>query len=147
MSGSYNYNPANIDQYGKDRMRFEIGDTMTEGGVETSALCDEEYNAIIGTNVYTERQWKKLKLRCLESIMRRFMYEVDMKVGPLSLELGERAGRWRTMYNDLKKELDAGAGDPGLIKTLADHPGTGEITPPYFYNGMMSHEEAEGQDI
>ena len=147
MDRSYNYDPSAIDEYNKDRMRFELGDTMTEGGVETCALCDEEYVSIIGSHVFTARQWKKLKLRCLESIMRRFMYEVDTKVGPLSLELGERADRWRAMYNDLKKELDKGAASAASISALVDHPGTGEITPPYFYNGMQSHEEAEGQDI
>ncbi len=31
--GTYTYEPANILNYGKDRMRFELGDTMVEGGV------------------------------------------------------------------------------------------------------------------
>lgn len=147
MSRSYSYNPAEVGTYGKDRMRFELGDIMTEGGAETSALCDEEYNAVISVPVHTERQWKKLKLRCLESIMRRFMYEPDTKVGPLSLDLGERADRWRKMYDELKADLDSGAASASSISKLVDNPKTGDITPPYFWNGMMSHEEAEGQDI
>lgn len=147
MASSYNYNPANAGEYGKDRMRFELGDTMTEGGAETSALCDEEYAAVINGPVHTERQWKKMKLRCLESIMRRFMYEVDTKVGPLSLDLGERADRWRKMYDELKADLETGAASASAVAALANNPKTGDITPPYFWNGMMSHEEAEGQDI
>ena len=48
MAKTYTYDPAKINENGKDRMRFELGDTMVEGGAETCALTDEEYNAIIG---------------------------------------------------------------------------------------------------
>ena len=44
---TYTYNPEKIGEPGVDRMRFEIGDTMVEGEQETSALCNEEYEAII----------------------------------------------------------------------------------------------------
>ncbi len=147
MNGTYTYNPANLATYGPDRMRFELGDTMTEGGADTCALCDEEYEAVLSTVIRTRRQWKKAKLRCIESIFRRFAYEADTKNGPVSLSLGDRAKLWQDMYEKLKAELKIGAASADAITTLADHPGTGEITPPYFYNGMMSHEEAEGQDI
>ncbi len=147
MSGSYTYTPSNLTEYGKDRMRFELGDTMVEGGVATCALCDEEYTAVIPASVKTTRQWKKAKLRCLESIFRRFAYEADTKNGPVSLSLGDRAKLWQDMYEKLKAELKLGSVSSDAVLALTDHPGTGEITPPYFYNGMMSHEEAEGQDI
>ena len=140
MAGSYTYDPSGLDRYGPDRMRFELG-------VDTCALCDEEYRAVIPASVQTVRQWKKAKLRCLESIFRRFAYEADTKNGPVSLSLGERAKLWKDMYDQLKAELKIGAASADAILSLANHPGTGEITPPYFYNGMMSHEEAEGQDI
>ena len=39
---AYNYDPAAVAEYGKDRMRFELGDTMVEGGPDTTALTDEE---------------------------------------------------------------------------------------------------------
>ena len=39
---AYNYDPAAVAVYGKDRMRFELGDTMVEGGPDTTALTDEE---------------------------------------------------------------------------------------------------------
>ena len=31
-----------------------------------------------------------------------FMYEVDTKVGPLSLSLRQRAEAWKAMYDELK---------------------------------------------
>ena len=45
----YSYDPTNIMMYGKDRMRFELGDTMVENGAATAALTDEEISAMIGT--------------------------------------------------------------------------------------------------
>ena len=107
MPGTYQYEPGNIAEYGKDRMRFELGDVMVEGKEKTCALCDEEYNAVIPEKVPTARQWKKAKLRCLESIMRKFAFEPDTKVGPLSLSMGERAKLWKEMYEDLKKDLES----------------------------------------
>ena len=124
MPGTYQYEPGNIAEYGKDRMRFELGDVMVEGKEKTCALCDEEYNAVLPEKIPTTRQWKKAKLRCLE-----------------------RAKLWKEMYEDLKKDLKASAASVEAILPLAENPETGRITPPYFYAGMMSHEETEGEDI
>ena len=66
MPGTYQYEPGNIAEYGKDRMRFELGDVMVEGKEKTCALCDEEYNAVLPEKIPTTRQWKKAKLRCLD---------------------------------------------------------------------------------
>ena len=41
MPGTYQYEPGNIAKYGKDRMRFELGDVMVEEKKKTCALCDE----------------------------------------------------------------------------------------------------------
>ena len=79
--------------------------------------------------------------------MRRMAYEPDTKVGPLSLSFGDRAKLWKEMYDALKKELDSGAAAASSVAALVSNPDTGEMTRPYFWNGMMSHEEAEGQDI
>ena len=100
MPGTYQYEPGNIAEYGKDRMRFELGDVMVEGKEKTCALCDEEYNAVLPEKIPTTRQWKKAKLRCLESIMCKFAFEPDTKVGPLSLSMGERAKLWKEMYEE-----------------------------------------------
>lgn len=147
MPGTYQYEPGEISKYGKDRMRFELGDVMVEGAEKTCALCDEEYDAIISGKIKSIREWKKVKLRCLESIMRKFAYEPDTKVGPLSLSMGGRADLWKKMHDDLKKDLKVNAVSAAAILPLAENPETGRITPPYFYAGMMSHEEAEGEDI
>lgn len=39
--GTYTYEPGNITTAGLDLMRFELGDTMVEGGADTCALTDE----------------------------------------------------------------------------------------------------------
>ena len=47
MAGTYSYDPAKLEEEGKDFMRFQLGDTMVEGKEKTCALTDEEYNAIL----------------------------------------------------------------------------------------------------
>ncbi|MGO5028967.1 hypothetical protein [Candidatus Agathobaculum pullicola] len=47
MASTYTYDPSMITLKGKDQMRFELGDTVIQGGNMTAALCDEEYEAII----------------------------------------------------------------------------------------------------
>lgn len=136
MTRSYNYDPVKIQEPGKDRMRFELGDTMVEGGSDTCALCDEEYEAIIP--MYT--RWKKAKLKCLESICRRFAYEPDTDTGPLSLKLNARAKLWRDDYEKLKKELDLEA-NTGIPEYGLDE--NGRKKPPYFYAGMHENKQAE----
>ncbi len=124
----YTYNPENIREPGKDRMRFELGDTMTEGQADTTALSDEEIQAAI--EMYPGR-WKRAKLALLESLCRRFAYEVDTKTGPLWLYMQERAKLWRADYESLKKEVSAGpCSVPGAGKAV-------NSKPPYFYTGMQ----------
>ena len=41
----------------------------------------------------------------LESLCRRFAYEVDTKTGPLTLELHNRAILWKADYEALKREV------------------------------------------
>lgn len=125
---AYTYNPENIMEAGKDRMRFELGDTMTEGQADTTALSDEEIQAAI--KMYPGR-WKRAKLALLESLCRRFAYEVDTKTDSLWLYMQERAKLWRADYESLKKEVSAGQ---------CSIPGTGNgagSRPPYFYAGMQ----------
>ena len=45
--GAYTYDPGKLKEFGKDRMRFELGDTMVEGLSDTTALTDEEIQAAI----------------------------------------------------------------------------------------------------
>lgn len=136
MAKSYSYDPAKITEYGKDRMRFELGDTMADGGAETCALADEELAAAI--ELYPGK-WKKAKLFLLESICRRFAYEPDTKNGPVSFSFGERAKLWREDYEKLKNEVKKSAVSVpayGLDEN-------GQEKPPYFYTGMMGNRKAE----
>lgn len=134
MNGTYSYEPGKISELGKDRMRFELGDTMVEGGADTSALTDEEIEAVL--KIYQKR-WKKAKLALLESLCRRFAYEVDTKEGPLSLSLGERAKLWREDYEKLKSELANSSVSVPRYGTDQN----GNEKPPYFYTGMMRNQE------
>ncbi len=132
MKRTYTYDPAKIAEYAKDRMRFELGDTMIEGKERTSALADEEIAAVISM-FKMPRQWKRAKLACLESICRRFAYEPDTKEGPVSFSFGDRAKLWREDYEKLKSEVSK-----GLASTDAISQNSCE-KPLYFYTGMMEN--------
>lgn len=137
MGRTYTYEPEKISENGKDRMRFELGDTMVEGGSDTSALTDEEITAAIEM---FPKKWKRAKLALLESICRRFAYEPDTKTGPLSFTFGERAKLWREDYEKLKKEVENGS----LTVPRYGADPYGRSKPPYFYTGMMENREAKG---
>lgn len=126
---NYSYEPTKISEAGKDRMRFELGDTMVEGGSDTSALTDEEIQAAINT---WPESWKRAKLMLLESLCRRFAYEVDTRTGPLTLSMQGRAKIWREDYEALKKEVNA-SGVPKFDGDVFEKP-------PYFHTGMQRNE-------
>ena len=130
---SYTYFPGDISGKTVSRMRFELGDTMVEGRSDTAALTDEEIQVAI--DLYPKR-WKKAKLMLLESLYRRFAYEVDTKTGPLTLSLQERAVMWREDYLALKKEIGL---ENGSIPSF-----TGDNNkPPYFYTGMQENTRSK----
>lgn len=131
MVKGYSYDPTKIKEPGVDRMRFELGDTMVEGGPETSALADAEIEAVLETY---PNKWKRAKLALLESISRRFSYEPDTKSGPVSFSLGDRAKLWREDYEKLKKEV---ALESCAVPASA---AGGSGKPPYFYTGMHRNE-------
>lgn len=131
--GAYTYEPKNITEFGKDRMRFELGDIMVDGGSDTTALTDEEIQAAISSY---PKSWKRAKLLLLESLYRRFSYEVDSKTGPLWLYMHDRAELWKRDYDDLKKEISAGACNVPKSSIM------GHSKPPYFYSGMHQNERA-----
>ena len=99
MAGTYTYEPAMITSYGKDRMRFELGDVMVDGKERTCALSDEEY-IVLCDDVQSAKDWKRAKLKCLESIFRRFSFEPDTTVGPTSFKFGDRAKLWQEEYEE-----------------------------------------------
>jgi hypothetical protein len=130
---AYTYDPEKIGQGGKDQMRFELGDTMVEGGADTCALSDAEYTAIIKATP----RWKKAKLRCIESILFRFSYEVDTRVGALSLSLSQRLEAWQKLRDDLKAEVETAA-------PIASPQAIGGAH--YFQSGMMENRRAGGTE-
>ncbi len=132
-TNSYTYEPANLGELNKDRMRFELGDTMVEGLSDTTAFTDEEIQAAINTY---PKSWKRAKLMLLESLFRRFAYEVDTKTGPLQLNMQERAKLWRLDYENLKKEVAAESCKIPQIKNGVHQ------KPPYFYTGMHQNRRA-----
>lgn len=144
MAGTYTYEPAMITSYGKDRMRFELGDVMVDGKERTCALSDEEY-IVLCDDVQSAKDWKRAKLKCLESIFHRFSFEPDTTVGPTSFKFGDRAKLWQEEYEKLKKDLKLASVSPSAI--LMNAGDMSKQPTPYFYNGMMSHEESEGDDI
>lgn len=128
--GVYTYCPGKIKEFGKDRMRFELGDTMVEGLSDTTALTDEEIVTAIESY---PKSWRRAKLMLLESLCRRFAYEVDTKTGPLQLNMQERAKLWREDYDKLKKEVSAES-------CSIPQSGSGACNkPPYFYTGMQQN--------
>jgi hypothetical protein len=129
---TYSYDPTAIGEAGKDRMRFELGDTMVEGMEQTSALSDEEYEAVIAA--YSS--WRKAKLKCVESIMHRYAYEVDEKVGPMTLSLQERYEHWKALYDELQEEV-ANCSVPLANKKAVDKNH-------YFREGMHDNMTAGG---
>lgn len=129
--GTYTYDPERIRETGKDRMRFELGDTMVEGLSDTTALTDEEIQAAIDIH---PKSWKRAKLMLLESLCRRFAYEVDTRTGPLTLSMHDRAKLWKEDYEKLKKEVSIETCNVPLFGGVACN------KPPYFYTGMQQNE-------
>ena len=130
MDKSYTYNPANLADNGKDRMRFELGDTMVEGGNETAYLTDEEIIAVL--EIYPK--WNHAKLALVDSVLRRFAYEVNTKVGPVSWTFNERFNSWKQLCDELKSETQSKSVRPS--DTVMKKSG-----PPYFYGGIHDNHD------
>lgn len=133
--GTYSYDPTKIGERGKDKMRFELGDTDVGGEGQAAALSDEEYEAVL--NAYPGK-WRRAKLALIESVMRRFSYEVDETVGPMTLSLRQRYDDWKAMYDQLKAEL-AGCSVPSANAAAisGDH---------YFWEGIHNNPTAGGTE-
>ena len=132
---NYSYDPTKIRERGKDQMRFELGDTMTEGGADTCALSDEEYTAYLEDLEDGKKAWLFAKLAILEAICVKMQYMVNTKIDVLSYDFGERADRWLKMRDALKKEILALASVPTMAPSITQ-------TPPYFHKGMQTNPSA-----
>ncbi len=133
---TYTYDPSKIGERGKDRMRFELGDTEVSGEGQAAALSDEEYNAILESY---PGKWRRAKLALVESIMRRFAYEIDEKVGPMTLSLQERYESWKAMYDQLKSEVSSMSVPLANAAAVSnDH---------YFYEGIHNNPNSGGTEL
>jgi len=132
---TYSYDPTQIKARGKDQMRFELGDTCTEGGAETCMLADEEYEAMLVELKEGKKAWLFAKLAVLEAILFKLQYQVDTRIDVLQYSFGDRAKRWKAMYDDLKKQTLAAASVPTMAASI-------QGTPPYFHKGMEENPRA-----
>ena len=101
MAGTYTYDPSKIGENGKDKMRFELGDTLVDGGEITSPLCDEEYYAILDST----DSWRKAKYELLRAIAMKLSFQADStSIDGLSYSFSGRAKRWQDMLDKAEKE-------------------------------------------
>lgn len=132
---TYTYDPLKIKERGKDQMRFEIGDTLVDGGADTCVLADEEYEGILSGTADGSAAWKKAKLSILEAVLFKMSYQVNTKIDVLQYDFSGRAEQWKKLYNDLKNEVGKSLAVPimdvGAMKK-----------PPYFYTEMQSNPKA-----
>jgi hypothetical protein len=133
---AYSYSPTEITARGKDQMRFELGDTLVEGGRETCALADEEYDGLLAGLKPGKRAWLSAKLSALEAIMFKLSYQPDTKIDVLQYGFGARAELWRKLYEQLRERIPVNTGVPTMAACA-------ERKPPYFYGGMEENIRAE----
>lgn len=127
--GTYTYEPSKITENGKDRMRFELGDTLVEGAEITSPLCDEEYIAIIEN----AGSWRKAKFELLRAIAMKLSFQADStSIDGLSYSFGSRAERWMKMLEKAEKENK-------LVSALPRANPKALYKDNYFYEGMMAN--------
>ena len=127
---TYTYDPEQINVRGKDKMRFELGDTYVDGGAMTSALADEEYESILYALKPDRKAWLYAKLYVLEAIMFKLQYQVDTKIDPLTYALGQRAKLWQDLYDKIRKQILASTGIPTMDAKAMNKPY-------YFYTDMQ----------
>ena len=100
---NYSYDPAKIGEDGLDKMRFELGDCLVLEPEKTCYLSDEEILAVLESS----KTWRRAKFRLVESLLRRFSYETDVKIQNAEWSLSDRVEEWRRLYKQLKGEVEA----------------------------------------
>ncbi|MBQ5659070.1 MAG: hypothetical protein IIV02_06055 [Peptococcaceae bacterium] len=129
MAGSFTYNPSKIGENGKDKMRFELGDTLVDGAEITSPLCDEEYEAIIAS----AGSWKKAKVELLRAIAMKLSFQPDStSIDGLSYSFSSRSQRWLDMLAKEEKEEKMRHALPRVNQNAIRRDN-------YFYEDMMKN--------
>ena len=134
MAKTYSYDPEKLSENGMDRMRLELGDTTFAPGELTAALCDEEYNAIIGMN----SNWSKAKLKCLEAILMKFAHQVNVSVDGISYSFADRVKFWKQLYDEMKVLSSVGVptANPAALNGYMGNE-------PYYYGDMHGNPRRE----
>ncbi|MDR3148627.1 MAG: hypothetical protein LBT88_01225 [Oscillospiraceae bacterium] len=135
---TYSYDPTQIKARGKDQMRFELGDTLTDGGADTCALADEEYEGILTDITDGKRAWLYAKLAVIEAVLFKMSYQVDTKIDVLQYNFSDRAAQWQKLYDKLKQEITASTAVPAMD-------GRAMRKPPYFHTEMQENPLAQEQ--
>lgn len=132
MAKTYTYDPLKINDNGINQMRFELGDTMTEGGEETCPLCDEEYTLILREMKQNQKNWKYAKMKCLKAIVMKLAYEVNYTADGLHISLNERYKRWKEILDKMEKSHQIPVSTTPIGNKVRDK---GH----YFYLGMQNN--------
>lgn len=136
---TYTYDPTQMMDEGKNQMRFELGDTQTDGAPETCALSDEEYTAIIEKVKSDGRGFRYAKLKCLEAICMKMAYEVDFSADGMSMSLSQRYERWKKLLHEMQAEYQQISANPAALGKNRLDGGH------YFYAGMHDNTRVHGQ--
>ena len=123
---TYSYDPSNVSDFGTDRMRLELGDTTFAPAELTAALCDEEYEVLIGES----STWRRAKIKCLETILMKFAHQTDFSIDGVSYSFSDRRDFWKKLLDELKKDSGVPTCDPLSLSGEAG----GD---PYFYEDMQ----------
>ncbi len=136
---TYTYDPVQISKEKTiSRARFELGDTMVDGGAESCMLSDEEIKAIIEST----ESWKMTLFKLADAVCLRLSYETDWKDDGTSFSLNQRAERWMKLRDRLKADADAEVTIPvsGAVSDSINNPRDGGH---YFYAGMMENHRVQ----
>lgn len=136
---TYTYDPVQISKEKTiSRARFELGDTMVDGGAESCMLSDEEIKAIIEST----ESWKMTLFKLADAVCLRLSYETDWRDDGTQFSLNQRAERWLKLRDRLKSEADADVTIPvsGSVNDAIHDPcDRGH----YFYAGMMENHRVQ----
>lgn len=135
---TYTYDPTMITKVSISRARFELGDTMIDGGAETCMLCDEEIQAIIENTA----SWKVVLYKLADAVCMRLSFETDWRDDGTSFNLNQRAERWMELRDKLKRDAEIACTVPvsGAVNDSINDPRDGGH---YFYGGMMENHRVQ----
>lgn len=131
---TYTYDPTKLKGSTVSRVRFELGDTLVEGGAETCMLCDEEIQALLDE----KSKFKRVLYKLADAVCMRLSYETDWQDDGTRFSLNQRAERWLALRDKFKKEADAAINIP-MSGAVNDSVRNAEDGGHYFYGGMMQN--------